>query len=189
MTTKPLPNRLKLTHAEYRVFPNDGRRHEILDGEHAASGAPGIRHQRVSRRLLRALDAAAEEHGVGEVFHGPVAVVLSEFDVVEPDLLFVAAERAAIIRRDEIKGAPDLVVEVLSPSSRRLDEIVKRKAYEDFGVQEYWIADPELETVKVYCRQGAGFGAPTELAAERGETLTTPLLPGFELPLQTVFSR
>lgn len=189
MATAAATERIRLTYADYELFPADGRRHEILDGEHFMTPSPNTRHQRAVRTLGFRLYAHAEENGLGEVFLAPFDVVLSDNDVVQPDILFLSSENASILDEVNVKGAPDLVVEVLSPSNRRLDEIVKRKAYEDFGVQEYWIADPELETVKVYCRQGAGFGAPTELAAERGETLTTPLLPGFELPLQTVFSR
>ena len=87
-----------------------------------------------------------------------------------------------------MRGAPDLVVEILSPGTRKTDEVTKRKLYERFDVQEYWVVDPELETIKVHRRGDRGFGRALELSAEAGDILTTPLLPGFSVSLAEVFA-
>ena len=113
--------------------------------------------------------------------------MLSETDVVQPDLLFVTADRLERITEPNVQGAPDLVVEVLSPTTRRTDEVVKRKRYQLFGVREYWVVDPELDTVKVYRLGSTGFDPAVELSAESGDVLTTPLLPGLAIPLAKVF--
>lgn len=109
--------------------------------------------------------------------------------MVQPDLLFFSTARAAAVTAQNAQGAPDLVVEILSPSSRRLDESTKLELYERAGVAEYWLVDPELETVKLYRREGdRGFAPPRELALERREELTSPLLPGLTLDLAEVFA-
>jgi Uma2 family endonuclease len=113
--------------------------------------------------------------------------VLSPHDVVVPDVLFVSVARAGVVGPAHAAGAPDLVVEVLSPSTHRRDELLKRDAYEKAGVEEYWIVDSEGETVKVLRRDGPGFGRPRLLSARDGDGLATPLLPGLELPLAALF--
>lgn len=127
------------------------------------------------------------EEGLGLVLPAPVDVVLSEHDVVEPDLVFISRERRDRITEANIQGAPDLVVEVLE-STRRRDEITKRHLYERHGVREYWLVDPELETVKVWRAGERGFERRAELSLERGDSLTTPVIPGLELPLSRLFS-
>ena len=178
---------LKLTHEDYLHFPNDGKRHEIIDGEHYVTAAPSTRHQRIVVRLTGFLLDSIRQSGRGELLLAPIDVVLSETDVVQPDLLFVAADRLERITEPDVQGAPDLVVEVLSPSTRKTDEVIKRKRYQLFGVREYWVVDPELDTVKVYRLGSTGFGPAEELSAESGDTLTTPLLPGLAIPLAKVF--
>lgn len=179
---------VKLTYVDLRALPEDGRRHEIIDGEHLLSPSPKTAHQRVLMRLSVALAAHAKRHGRGEVFAAPLDVVLTDSDVVQPDLLFVSNERHERTTEKNIQGAPDLVVEILSEWNRRIDEIVKRDLYGRHGVLEYWVVDPELETVKVYRASQQGFPRVAELTMEAGNTLTTPLLPGFTLPLSEVFA-
>jgi Uma2 family endonuclease len=188
-TGMPSPT-AKLTYDDFVLLPADGHRHELLDGEHHVTPAPGLRHQRLLRRLLVALDAAAQADGAGEVLCAPFDVVVSRHDVLEPDLLFVSAERSAVLTAANAQGAPDLVVEILSPASRRLDEILKRDLYERAGVAEYWIVDPEAEAVKVLRRSEGGlFGRAHLLTRRDGDVLTTPLLPGLLLALEAVFAR
>ena len=126
----------KLTYDDYLLFPDDGRRHELIDGEHYVTPSPSLRHQRISRRFATAFDDFLRAHPLGEVFYAPLDVVPTDVDVVEPDVLCVSNERAGILG-DPIRGAPDLVIEIVSPSSRRTDEVVKRKLYERIGVCEY----------------------------------------------------
>jgi Uma2 family endonuclease len=180
--------RVKFTVEDYELFPEDGRRHEIVDGEHYVTAAPSTWHQRVLVRLLYALETYARQTGEGLLLPAPTDVVLSNTDVVQPDLLFVRPGRKEIVGR-RVEGAPDIAVEILSPSSRRLDEVLKRRAYEHFGVLELWVVDPETEVVRAYRRQAEGpFGRPDQLSAEHGDTLDTPLLPGFAVPVAELFA-
>jgi len=184
--TPPNPQ-VKFTYEDYLLFPDDGRRHELIDGEHYVTPAPKTKHQRVSSQLHLLLGSFVREHRLGQVFTAPTDVVLSDLDVVQPDLLFVSSARASIITEPNIQGPPDLVIEILSETTRRTDEIIKRKLYERHGVSEYWIVDPELETVKVYRMTDQGYGRPVELSTEANDTLTAPLLPGLIIPLAAIF--
>jgi Uma2 family endonuclease len=179
---------IRLTYDDFVNFPDDGRRHELIDGEHFVTPAPVARHQRVSIRLATALYAFVEQRTLGEVFTAPFDVILSRHDVVEPDLLFVSNERRDIVR-DWVYGAPDLVVEILSPSTRRTDEIGKRQLYDRFDVREYWLVDPDNHSLTVYRRVADGsFPRVAELAAADDDRLQTPLLPGFSMTLRELFA-
>lgn len=178
----------KLTYDDYCTFPEDGRRHEILDGEHAVTPAPTPRHQRAVRRLGTSLENFVAGRGLGEIFFAPIDVVLSESTVVQPDLLWISPERSHLVGASNLQGAPDLIVEVLSPATRRTDENLKRKLYERFGVREYWVVDLDIEQVKVWHLEGDFYAGPRILEAERGDVLATALLPGFSLPLRQLFA-
>jgi Uma2 family endonuclease len=178
---------LKLAYDDLAGMPEDGRRHELIDGEHYVTPAPTRKHQGIVSNLIFHFVAYLREHPIGWVYPAPLDVVLSDVDVVEPDLLFIARERAEILGDKFIGGAPDLVVEILSESTRRVDEVTKRKLYERFGVREYWVLDPVLDEAKVYVRSGEGFGEARRLSAEAGESLTTALLPGRSIPLVDLF--
>ena len=116
-------------------------------------------------------------------------VLLSKFDVFAPDLLYVYRECAAALDGGQhVKGAPDLVIEIGSPGTRQRDETIKRRRYEQFGVAEYWVVDPEIDVLRVYRREGDAFARPVELSREAGDVLTTPLLPGLETPLSRVLA-
>lgn len=117
----------------------------------------------------------------------PYDVVLSDEDVVQPDLLFISATRLSIVTDINVRGTPDLIVEILSEATRKRDEVTKRKLYERYGVQEYWLVDPELETVKILRLSGDHFVWAAELAKETQDVLTTPLLPGFSVPVTDLF--
>jgi Uma2 family endonuclease len=177
----------KLTYDDLGLFPDDGKRHELIDGEHFVTPAPHARHQRVLQNLNGMLDRFVRERELGRVYFAPVDVVFSDVDVVEPDLLFIARERLSMVDA-VVRGAPDLVVEVASPASRRQDEVLKRGLYERAGVAEYWLVDPEAETVKVFRRQPGGYGRPLLLSALEGDRLESPLFPGLEIPLAVVFA-
>jgi Uma2 family endonuclease len=122
------------------------------------------------------------------LFTAPYDVVLSNVDVVEPDLMYLSHARAdEIMTSVHLRGAPELVIEIGSPSTRQRDETIKRRLYERTGVSEYWFVDPEVDVVRVYGRDGDRFARPVELSREAGDTLTTPLLPGLTLPLSRIF--
>ena len=118
---------------------------------------------------------------MGEVFGAPFDVVLSEFDVVEPDLLFISNARANVLTNKNVQGAPDLVVEVLSESTARVDRSIKLKLYRKFGVQEYWIIDPHGPSAEIFRRGEEGLTLIAKLSAT--DALTSPMFPGFSLPL------
>jgi Uma2 family endonuclease len=176
---------VRLTYSDYLLFPEDGQRHEIVDGEHYVSPAPFIRHQVLSRRLNRAVGDFIEDRGLGQMLYAPVDVVLSPYDVVQPDLVFVSNERAGILTEKNIQGAPDLLIEILSERTRKVDEGMKLQCYERFGVREYWLVDPERDSVWVYRLQEDHFHLVGDLAA--GDVLSTPLLPGLALPVAEIF--
>ena len=181
-------SRAKLTYDDLLLWPEDGRRHELIDGEHYVTPSPDTRHQRLSRRLLAAIERFLEGHPAGEVFDAPYNVVFSDVDVVEPDLVLVAADQAAIITERHVRGAPALAVEILSPGTRKTDEQAKRRLYDRAGVREYWVVDPERDVLKIFRRADDGsFPRVVELTREVGDALTTPLLPGFSLALAELF--
>ena len=184
----PNPRGVKLTYDDFVLFPDDGLRHELIDGEHYVTPSPNTKHQKVLGNLYLLVGQWLRAHPVGELFLAPFDVVFTPTDVVEPDLLYMSNERAAEILTDaNVQGVPELVVEIGSPGTRRRDETVKRALYERAGVSEYWVVDPELDVVRIYRREGERFARPAELSAEAGDVLTTTLLPGLALQLADIF--
>jgi Uma2 family endonuclease len=160
----------------------------LIDGEHYVTRTPNVRHQQICGDLFALIWTYLEAHPIGRVFGVPVDVVFSQFDVVEPDIQYLSNERAAeVITLQHVRGTPQLVVEIASPSTRKRDETIKRHLYERAGVSEYWIIDPDIDVVRVYRREGDAFGRPIELSREAGDVLTTVLLPGLELSLARIF--
>jgi len=178
---------VKLTYDDFVHFPDDGKRHELIDGEHYVTPSPNTRHQRIVRDLVILIGTHLKHQPAGEIFAAPFDVVFSDFDVVEPDLLFVSSERARVLTEKNVQGAPDLVVEVGSPATRRRDEKTKLQLYERFGVQEYWVVDPDLDAVKVYRLVEGRYQRVAELALADHDVLSTPLIPGLELRLADIF--
>jgi len=185
---RPANPGVKLTYDDYVHFPEDGKRHELIDGEHFVTPTPNRKHQAVSSNLHGLIWSYLQQHPIGRVFTAPFDVILSQFDVVEPDLLYLSRKRLAEIETSPwVRGAPSLVVEIGSPSTRKRDATAKRRLYERFGVEEYWIVDPELDAIDVYRHTGERFERTTQLTAETGDVLRTPLLPGLDLPLSKIF--
>jgi Uma2 family endonuclease len=182
----PAPS-LRLTYEDYLELPADGKRHELIDGDLYVTPAPTSRHQAVLRNLLRILGTFVHQTRRGALFPSPLDVVLSPNDVVQPDLLFVAADRLRLITDTHVAGAPDLAVEIFSPSSRRTDARTKLRLYERYGVREYWLVDPELETIAVYRLDGGVYRQQAGLELERGDVLTSPLFTGLTISLAEVF--
>ena len=178
---------VKLTYDDFLLFPDDGKRHELIDGEHYVTPSPNRKHQAIAWNLITIIGPYLESHPVGRAFAAPFDVVFSNFDVVEPDLLFISNARLEVLTTKNVQGAPNLVVEIGSPSTRQRDETIKRKLYERFGVEEYWVIDPEIETLAVYRHVDESYQRVLELAVERNDTLATPLLPHLTLPLPQIF--
>ncbi|HYH82110.1 MAG TPA: Uma2 family endonuclease [Longimicrobium sp.] len=150
MSTQPAVRRW--TYEEFARLPNDGSRYEVIGGELFVTPAPTPRHQKVLTRLIAALDSFSGSHGLGEVF-APIDVLFGEGDYLEPDLVFVSRGRLAIITDRAAEAAPDLVVEVLSPTTAMRDRGIKRERYARFGVKEYWIVDIQRSRVERYLLQ------------------------------------
>lgn len=185
---RPANPGVKLTYEDFVLFPDDGKRHELIDGEHYVTPAPNIKHQAIAGNLHGLIWAYLQTRRIGRVFVAPLDMVFSNFDVVEPDLLYLSNARAAkVLTLKHAKGAPDLVVEIGSKGTRKRDETIKRRLYERFGVSEYWLVDPEIDTIKVYRRAGNRYERAAELSLENRDVLTTPLLPGLDLPLAKIF--
>jgi Uma2 family endonuclease len=178
------PASLRFTYEDYLLLPED-RRYEIIDGDLFMTPAPGTSHQRLIGRLYHYLDDHVRTGKLGEVLMAPCDVVLSPTDVVQPDLLFVATGRSAIVGEKFITAAPDLVVEVLSPSTEDRDRTVKTKLYARFGVRELWIADPDTKRIEIFTNPGDGFRQ--EAVFGLGTVLRSTLLPGLEIPIAEVF--
>jgi Uma2 family endonuclease len=186
---KANPARVRLTYDDFLLFPDDGKRHELIDGEHYVTPSPNIRHQTILGNLSFLIRTWLEQHPVGRAFMAPLDVVFTQFDVVEPDLLFVSRNRAAdILTARHVTGAPDIVVEIGSPSTRKRDETIKRRLYERSGVSEYWVVDPDLDVVRVYRNRDGRFDRPLELRADAGDVLTSPHLDGLEMPVGRIFA-
>lgn len=136
------------TYADYAAMPDDGRRYELWDGELSVTPAPGLTHQGILRDLLGLLNEHVKREGLGVVFPSPVDCILADTTVLQPDLVFVDTGRRAILTERAIEGAPTLVVEILSPSTRRADRTVKAGLYARYGVPWYWIVDPGARTIE-----------------------------------------
>ena len=183
-------SRARITAAEFLLLPDDGKRHELIDGVHYVTPSPNLFHQELLGRLHLAIgNFLTTRRHLGRVFVSRLDVVMSEYDVVEPDLLFVAGDQQHILTEKNVQGAPALAIEILSPGTRKRDEGMKRRLFDAKGVREYWIVDPKSSSVSVFRRASDGtFPRVAELDAASGSELTSPLLPGFTLSLGQLFS-
>lgn len=172
----------KLTYEDYAKTPDD-ERWELIDGELIEMPSPTVPHQSIDA-LLGYEFVRLEKQGLGRAFHS-IDVVLSPHDTFRPDLVFVSDGRTGIITHANIQGAPDLVVEIRSPSTTQHDEVTKRALYERYGVPEYWLADPEAQTVTVLLLGENGYEVVGIYNKE--DTLTSPTLNGFSLNLDEIF--
>ena len=173
----------KLTYEDYVRIPDDGRRHEIIDGVHYVSAAPAFYHQRVSARLLSELVIAIDRPGLGQVVAAPVDVQLSKHDIVQPDLVVILAANESIITPAKVVGSPNLLVEILSPSSIRHDRERKWRLYERAGVREFWIVDPDERRVEQFVLGDGGY----RCVATCSEAITLGVLPSLTVDLTTVW--
>ncbi len=180
---------VKLTYDDFLLFPDDGLRHELIDGEHYVTPSPNWDHQRISGRLHLAIGNYLHANPIGIVAYAPFDVVFTRFDVVEPDLLYLSNERARAVLTDaNIQGVPNLAIEILSKSTSKRDRTIKQQLYERSGVDEYWIVDPVANAIRVMRLDDGRFGTAINLRAEAGDSLTTPLLPGFSAALTDIFA-
>ncbi|PIU56360.1 MAG: restriction endonuclease [Chloroflexi bacterium CG07_land_8_20_14_0_80_45_17] len=176
--------KIKFTYKDYLQLPED-KRYELVEGEFFMVPSPNYYHQVISKRLFRTLDDYVRKFGLGEVLYAPLDVILSEENVLQPDILFISKERFNIITNKNIQGAPDLIIEILSSATAGKDRGLKQKLYAKFGVSEYWLVDPDKETIEVLTLAEEGFESIR--AYQRGEILESPLLKGIPLALTEIF--
>jgi len=175
----------KLSFEEFRQLPIDGKRYELVRGEVHVTPAPPTRHQFTVQNLAGSLWPHVVKNNLGEVWTAPLDVRLSGETALQPDLIFVSNARAGIIQENWIAGAPDLVVEVLSPSTAAYDRVTKLPAYAESGVPEFWLIDSQAKTVEVLRLQGRKYFVEATHAGD--QVLTSNLFPGWQLPLRDLF--
>ena len=180
---EPLTEKERYTYDDYVRLP-EGAPYQLINGSLVMSPAPALQHQRIVAYLYRSLYACIG-YG-GEVLFSPIDVKLSDTDVLQPDLVFVAQERLNIIGEQVIDGAPDLVMEVLSPSTAHHDLTTKKRLYEMHGVHEYWVVDPKSRTVEIHTRTDTGF-IQHQRRVDSG-TATSALVEGLAVELDTLFA-
>ncbi|MBI2889974.1 MAG: Uma2 family endonuclease [Nitrospirae bacterium] len=174
---------VKFTYEDYCLLPED-KRYELIEGDLYMTPAPATRHQSISKYVLYAFVSQLERTGMAVVFNAPIDVYLSDENVVQPDVLAIAIERKGIVKEKYIRGAPDLVVEILSSEHPERDRTIKRKLYHKFGVKEYWIVDPEARSVEIWSWDQDGFklaGSSTTGA------VTSHTFPSLSIPVAEIF--
>jgi len=178
----------KLTYDEFQTLPRDGsKRFELIEGEVFMTPSPNTTHQRAVRKLLRALDEFVEQRDLGEVFVGPYDVVFSKWTALEPDLLFIRKERLSIVTEANVQGAPDLVIEILSPSNKAYDRKTKMRAYAKAGVPEIWYFDPEDDSAEILNLGADGrYVATAKLSGNAA--IVSKALPGLSLTVDEIFA-
>ena len=182
MTTQR--QRVRHTYQDYMQTPDDVR-YELIDGELILAAAPNTYHQIISRNLEMLLWGYVRDHSLGEVLDAPFDVHFSDTNVFQPDILYISAARLNILTEQNVGGAPDLVVEILSPSTANYDLRVKRDLYARFGVREYWLVDPEERTVSVLSLDGGEFYEVARFGED--DTLTSQVVEGLRIDLSEVF--
>ena len=174
------------TYEDYRELPNDQKIYQVIGGKLFMVPAPSTRHQNISRNLEFIIWSFVRNHNLGEVYYAPIDVVLSSVNVVQPDIVFIAKNRLAIVKEKGIFGAPDWVIEIVSSSTIKIDIKLKKDLYERFGVREYWIVYPEDEKVEVYLLEGGNY--KLKGAFLKHDTLQVRTIGGFRINLEEVFS-
>jgi Uma2 family endonuclease len=176
-----------LTVENYKLLPETGPRYQLIQGDLYMAPAPNRFHQEISRNLQFELHSYLKRNPIGKLFDAPFDVYLDEINVFQPDIIIVLNDRLGILTEDGAEGAPDLVIEILSPKTRRLDLVNKKQEYARAGVKELWIIDPEPRTIMIH--QFAFDGVEKIRQIDQEDTLSTELLPGFSLVVATLFER
>ena len=174
----------KLTDADYMKTPEE-EHCELIGGELVMFTTPPTYHQLVLSNLMYKVGVFVRERDLGRVYPVLTDVVLSDRDVVKPDILYVSKQRSHILTRENVRGAPDLVVEILSPATAERDRTFKLDLYAQHGVKEFWIVDPDAKTITVLL-QGEGRFEVSGIY-EAGQSLRSPTLAGFSVTLEEIF--
>lgn len=176
--------RERYTYADYCRLP-EGSPYQLIGGELVMTPSPTPYHQMVSMKLELKMAGYVLEKGLGIVLYAPLDVCLGETETYQPDIIFISNERLAIIEEKCIKGAPDLVVEILSPGTAYYDLRRKYKVYEKEGVREYWIIDPGNKGVQVFCLREGKFALDQEI--EQEGSVKSRVITGFQIQAENIF--
>ncbi len=180
-----LKSKKDLTYWEYTILPDDSNRYEIINGELKMTPAPKTSHQEISKNIEYELIKYEKSTINGKVLYAPVDILLAKNVVVQPDLIFILKENYEIITEYNIKGAPDLIIEILSPSTSHYDMFEKKEIYEKYGVKEYWIVDPDKQWVEVYVSHNKKFKLNQK--AEKEGRIKSFVLNEFYIDFKTIF--
>jgi len=184
-----LPTKKKrYTYKDYQELP-EGAPYQLINGDLVMTPAPNTYHQRISKRLEKEL-LILEERGAGEVLYAPTDVYFSETETYQPDILFITKERLAIIGEQRIEGAPDLIMEILSPSTAYYDLKAKMRVYENSGVREYWVIDPMEKSIEIYQNKEGSFllAEKAVLESKSGKgSVSSRLFSSLKIDLKAVF--
>jgi Uma2 family endonuclease len=154
LAVRPPAGEIILTYDDYAALPNDGKRYEIIEGDIFMSPAPRTKHQKTIGNLYWILRTYLDSHPIGDLYLSPIDVILSYTNVVQPDLLFLSAKKLHLVSERGIEGPPDLIVEVLSPTTEKTDRITKSRLYAKFEVPHYWLIDPETKQIERFRLSG-----------------------------------
>jgi len=189
MSVAVLKPKIKYTYEDYKSLPVwENKQYELLDGELITVPAPSTYHQKISGQIYFLIKLFVEKTGSGVIFYYPLDVVLEGeegCDVVQPDIIFISKDRLDIIKEEEIRGAPDLVIEILSPATEKKDKFCKKSLYAIHAVREYWIVDLTKKTIELYTLTGEGFKLHQEYKV--GDILRSIVLEGLEIDLKDIF--
>jgi Uma2 family endonuclease len=177
-----------ITVADLDLMPEDGNRYEVIEGEIFVSRAPSLTHQIIVSNLIASIQDYLNQNPIGLVVPGP-GVIFSEISGVIPDVIFISNERRGEIASGErVMGAPDLVIEIVSPGAEneRRDRVVKRQLYAKYGVKEYWIVDPGNRTIEIYLNDGKSLNLATTLGEQ--DEITSSVLPQYRSKVESLFA-
>jgi Uma2 family endonuclease len=186
MRSMVLPKSIRFKARDIWDTPDDGKRYEVIDGQLYVTPPPIPEHQRPSMRLSFHLEGYVHERDLGQVYAAPIGVELDDENGIQPDLVYVSRERLHIVGKKGIEGAPDLVVEILSPSTRGRDRGVKLRRYAAAGVPHYWIVDPRSRALEAYRLVERGYELIEKYGP--GEVFRPELFPGLEIPIDDLWS-
>lgn len=173
------------TYQDYLKLPNDRNTYQIIGGKLFMTPAPSSYHQRISRNLEFILWSHVKKNDLGEVFYAPIDAVFSSVNVVQPDIVFISKEKLRIVKEKGIFGSPDLIVEIISPSTSEMDIKLKKDLYQRFGVREYWIVYPEGKKIEVFRLEGGSYKLKGTFLED--DTMESKLFQGLKINLREVF--
>jgi Uma2 family endonuclease len=189
MSVAVLKPKIKYTYEDYKsLYIWENKQYELLDGEIIMVPAPSTYHQKISGQIYFLIKLFVEKTGSGVIFYSPIDVVLDGeegCDVVQPDIIFISKDRLDIIKEEEIRDAPDLVIEILSPATEKKDRFYKKSLYARHAVREYWIVDPDKKSIELYTLTEEGFKLHQEYNV--GDILMSIILEGLEIDLKDIF--